>query len=454
MPLPPNSPRALAHQILRDVEEGDARVREATNLAAETASLSAVDRGLLRELTAGVTRRRLALDTVIDCFSKLPVHKLEAPVRRALQIGLYQMLYLDRIPTRAAVDTTVDLVRAVRPQATGFTNAILRNASRAIIAVEEDPGQDPRRALPIDRRRYAIFDRDLLPDPEKSEAEHLACAHSHPLWMVERWLGSVGPETTLGRLRVGNGRPQTFLRIRPGRGDELRAGLRAAGEPFAEVEAHPDAIRLEREVRIASLPGYKAGWFVVQDLSAQAVAAHTATAAGESVLDVGAAPGGKTAALADLVGPTGKVIALDLSHGRLRRLAATRRRLGLAQVHIVTADARHDPFGSFTFDRVLVDAPCSNSGVLRRRVEARWRLDLETIRSLSVLQTELVVAAADRVRPGGTLVYSTCALEEEENAGVVEAVLRARPDLALDDATVTEPGAGDGGYLARLTRRE
>ena len=452
--MPSADPRAIAFRILRDVDERGARVRAETGRAADAAGLSAADRGLLREITAGVTRRRLSLDTVIDAFSKIPPDKIDGAVRRALRIGLYQILFLDRIPARAAVDTTVDLVKRARAHATGFANALLRAASRAVVAREEDPGREPRRALPIDRNRWAIFDRDVLPDPEQDEVGYLARAHSHPDWLVERWLAAVGPEATLDRVRAGNRRPQTFLRIRAGHGDALRAALREAPEPFAEVDGRPDAIRLERDVAVSSLPGYGEGWFVVQDITAQAVVDFTGTTAGESVLDVGSAPGGKTAALADAAGVEGWVAALDLSEARQRTLAANVRRLRLERVYVLAGDVLHAPLRpGAAFDRVLVDAPCSNTGVLRRRVEARWRLALDDVVALATLQTAMLVAAADLVRPGGTLVYSTCTLEPEENGGVVEAALRARADLTLDDTALREPGAGDGGYLARLVRR-
>jgi 16S rRNA (cytosine967-C5)-methyltransferase len=443
--------RRLAFDVLRQVEEQGAAVRGAVDRACETARPSPADRGLLREIAAGVMRRRLSLDAVIDVFSAKPP---DEGMRRALRIGLYQILYLDRVPTRAAVDTTVELVRSIRPHATGFANAVLRAAARSLLARDDRPGPHPRRALPVARDLFAVFDRDILPDPREHEAGHLAVAHSHPEWIVRRWLAAVGAERTLARLRAGNRRPRTFLRVRPGRGDALRERLTEAGVPFAPVPDHADALRLEGDHLIRTLPGYTEGWFTVQDPTAQAIAPILGAAAGERILDVGAAPGGKTAHLADLAGDAAHIVAADLIPGRLRRVIQTCDRLGLTSVRPLAIDASRAGFlGGATFDRILIDAPCSNTGVLRRRVEARWRLTEDDLPKLTALQADFLRAAAPMVRPGGALLYGTCSLEEEENRLVVATFLRENRAFRMADEQVFEVGAGDGGYAARLRRR-
>jgi 16S rRNA (cytosine967-C5)-methyltransferase len=449
------SARKLAFQILRDVDERGASVRGAVERLCARSEPSPADRALLREIAAGVTRQRASLDAVLDTFSSLPARKIDAAVRRALRIGLYQVLYLDRVPARAAVDTAVELVRMARPHAVGFANAVLRAATRSLHARDERPGPHPRRAIPVGRDQYAVFDRDVLPDPEKGEARHLAALHSHPEWLVRRWLAAAGTDGTLARLRAGNRRPQTFLRIRPGREDELREALRAEKVPFAPVPDHPQAIRLEGERRIDRLPGYEAGWFTVQDPTAQSIAPLVGIRPGERVLDVGAAPGGKAAHLADLAGDEGRIVAVDVAEGRLGQLASTIARLGLRSVRAVAADARREDFlGGPLFDRALLDAPCSNTGVLRRRVEVRWRLTENDLGPLVELQTALLTTTAARVRVGGVLVYATCSLEEEENRGVVRSFLRANRGYRMDEERAFEPGAGDGGYAARMKRRK
>jgi 16S rRNA (cytosine967-C5)-methyltransferase len=442
-------PRAAAFRILRDVEEREGSVRAGVERACRGGRVAPADRALLREIAAGVTRQRLALDAVVDAFSD---RSPDPVVRRALRIGLYQVLYLDRIPARAAVDTTVELVRTARKHATGFANAVLRAATRSLLARDELPGPHPRRALPVGRNVWAVFDRDILPDPD-DEGPHLAVAHSHPLWLVERWLAAAGSERTLSRLRAGNRRPQTFLRVRPGRMEELRDALKAARCPVAPVSGHPDALRLEGERRVDTLPGFAEGWFVVQDVTSQGVAPMLEAGPGERILDVGAAPGGKAAHLADLTGDGARIVAVDVSPARLAHVRDTIGRLRLTSIRPVVADARHPGFlGGPPFDRALIDAPCSNTGVLRRRVEARWRLEPESLASLVARQADLLRATADLVRPGGVLVYGTCSLEEEENRGVVAAFLRERRDYRMDDERLAEPGAGDGGYGVRLRR--
>jgi 16S rRNA (cytosine967-C5)-methyltransferase len=422
--------RRLAFDVLRQVEEKGAAVRGAVDRTCEATRPSAADRGLLREIAAGVTRRRSSLDAVVDAFSDRPP---EEGIRRALRIGLYQILYLDRIPTRAAVDTTVELVRTVRTHATGFANAVLRAAARSLLARDERPGPHPKR---------------------EDEAGHQAFAHSHPEWLVRRWLAASGYERTLSRLRAGNRRPRTFLRVRPGRMEALREALRGAGVTYAAVPERPDALRLEGDHLVRALPGFTEGWFTVQDPTAQAVAPMLGARAGERILDVGAAPGGKTAHLADLTEDAAEIVAADLVPGRLRRVTETCARLGLASVRPVAVDASRPGFlGGAAFDRVLIDAPCSNTGVLRRRVEARWRLTEDDVVRLASLQGGFLRAAAPLVRPGGTLLYGTCSLEEEENRLVVAAFLREHRAFRMAEERPFEVGAADGGYAARLTRK-
>jgi len=445
--------RLAAFRVLRKVDEQGASVRGAVDRECREGRPSGPDRALLRELAAGVTRRRLSLDAIVDAFSSVKPRKIDPAVRRALRIGLYQMVYLDRIPVRAAVDTTVDLVARARRHAKGFANAVLRAVSRSLVARDERPGPRPRRALPVDKDVFAVFDRDVLPDPREDEIGHLAAAYSHPAWLVERWQAAVGSDRTLARLRAGNRRPQTFLRLRPGREETLRARFAEAGVPFAAVPDHPDCIRLEGDRRIAELPGYGEGDFVVQDLTAQSVAPMLAPAAEERILDVCAAPGGKTAHLADLTGDRALVVAADVSAGRLRLVTETVDRLKLRSVRTVVMDAtRPGPLPAGSFDRVLIDAPCSNTGVLRRRVEARWRLRPEDIPDLVARQSEILAACAPLVRPGGTLLYGTCSLEEEENRQVVAAFLRRGPGFRMGDERPFELGAGDGGYAACIRK--
>jgi 16S rRNA (cytosine967-C5)-methyltransferase len=236
--------------------------------------------------------------------------------------------------------------------------------------------------------------------------------------------------------------------------EDLLTALHSAGIA-AEPGEHFQAIRLPGHAAIRDLPGYTEGWFSVQDESAMRVASALAPAPGNRVLDLCAAPGGKTTHLAELMRNEGQILACDVDDRRLRTLGELCRRLGVTNVQPYRLHPeRHEEPPAGPFDAVLVDVPCSNTGVLGRRPEARWRLKPEDFRKLVPLQTRLLLQGGERVRPGGVLVYSTCSIEPEENGQVVRAALLALPDLVLEAEAEQVPGRpADGGYYARLRRR-
>jgi 16S rRNA (cytosine967-C5)-methyltransferase len=233
----------------------------------------------------------------------------------------------------------------------------------------------------------------------------------------------------------------------------LLASLRGAGHE-AQAGDHPQAIRLHESGPIRGLPGYADGWFSVQDESAMRVASALAPEPGETILDLCAAPGGKTTHLAELMGNTGRIIACDVDEHRLQTVADLAQRLGLSIIEpcrLRREDNTDIPLGPF--DRVLVDVPCSNTGVLGKRPEARWRLSPDDLRELVNLQTRLLGLAVDRVRLGGIVVYSTCSIEPEENRQVVERILEENPNIRLEATEDAIPGRpADGGFWARLRR--
>ncbi len=234
--------------------------------------------------------------------------------------------------------------------------------------------------------------------------------------------------------------------------DVLLTALRDAGHT-AEAGEHPQAVRLHDAGPIRDLPGYAEGWFTVQDESAMRVASALAPEPGESVLDLCAAPGGKTTHLAELMRNAGRIVACDVDERRLQTVNTLAQRLGLTIIETRRLQGEEAPPG--LFNRVLVDVPCSNTGVLGKRPEARWRLRPDDLRQLVTLQTRLLRLAVECVRPGGTIIYSTCSIEPEENRQLVEAVLRETPGLRLEADEETVPGMpSDGGYWATLTVEE
>jgi 16S rRNA (cytosine967-C5)-methyltransferase len=453
--------RRLAFEVLRRVETG-ARVADALAQLATGKGGDARDLDLNREIATGVLRHRGAVDALIGARSSRPVDAMDAATRNALRVGAFQIGWLDRVPRHAAVDTSVELVRVGRnPKAAGFVNAVLRKAADLVGAPKPGDGDDaPRRTVPRGDGTHLPLAEDVFADPAADLAGHLAARWSHPRWMVERFLAQRTADEVRGILAAGIARPPLSLRPAEGRADELRAALAARG---IAVEDEGRCLLVRGAGRVEELPGFQEGWFAVQDASAAEVAPALAATKGARVLDLCAAPGGKTIALAEAVGPEGAVLAVDLAGERLEKMRAEILRRGLTNVALLAADATDASAlptgvagrGKPGFHFVLLDAPCSNTGVLARRVEARWRLKgPEEVAGLAELQLRLLHVAAGRLRRGARAVYSTCSLDKDENEGVVAAFLAESPDFRLESETTRLPVAGrrDGGYVAALVR--
>ncbi len=400
--------RKIAFEVLRRVEEEGAYASDLLH-AELGAGVRAEDAGLAIELVLGVLRWRRLLDFLLARQLKKPVARLDLAVALASRMGLYQLRFLERVPARAAVNESVELVkRARKTSAATLVNAVLRRAAG-------------------EARTAAA---ELLP-AEISGAERLGILHSHPTWMVERWVGRFGEARAVGLLEANNRAPRLSCALHDlSRREEIFDGLQAVG---LRVEAG----RIMRSAfgvsggSVTRTPAFRDGLISIQDEASQVVPLLVGVREGERVLDMCAAPGGKTAALARAAGAAGLVVAADLHAHRLRAMREQFARLGLSAVRLVELDAsRALPFG-MTFDRILVDAPCSGTGTLGRHPEIRWRLKVEALAEFHALQTSLVKSGLERLAPGGQLVYSTCSLEAEENELVVEEVLRSVPGLRL-----------------------
>jgi len=454
-------PREAALETLRRVERG-ALARETLDGVLRRRKLEARDRDLARELVQGILRHQETIDSLLAPRLKRPLEKAHAVDRNALRLGAYQLVFLDRIPARAAVHTSVEAVKvAGRPRATGFVNAILRRlASSVVNSSASEPGDAPRRALPRGDGTWAIFDVDVLPDPAAEPLAYLAAAWSCPEWLVERFTTEHGEEATRGILAAAAARPAVSLRPAAGRRAELQAALT---ERKIDFEDEGPCLLVRGAGAVSALPGFDECWFAVQDPTAAEVVPLLSPEPGEGVLDLCAAPGGKTVALADGVGTAGVVLAVDLPGPRLKLLEREVKRRGLTQVAVLGADVvepEHLPrglksHGDDGFDAVLIDVPCSNTGVLGQRVEVRRRLDgPHRIEMLAEQAHHLLLVAASRVRAGGRLVYSTCSIDRAENADVVHAFLDEDADFDLVVERLTLPIAGrrGGGYAALLRR--
>ena len=402
------------------------------------------DRALARELVFGVLRRRRALDYALDAYSRRPVGRLDLPVRTALRLGLYQLRYLDRVPASAAVHESVSLAAAsARPGAAGLVNAVLRAYLRA-----DHPWPRPG------------GDRDL----------YLRAGLSYPDWMVDRYLRQLGTEGARRRLEAGNRPPTVFLRV------SRRSGLEEVRERLArdgvETERFPIAPRCLRVTRGNPLdsPLHREGAIHIQDAGSQLVAWLLPVDGARRCLDACAAPGGKAAILADRIEPR-PLIAADLRPARVDLLDSTLRRLAPGHVLRLAADAARPPFPAATFDRILLDVPCSGLGTLARNPDIKWTASPARVRELGEAAGRIARAAADLLGSGGMLLYSACSLEPEETAEAVSGLLAARPGLRrlsladrLPEALaplVDEQGAlrvapedhGTDGYFAALLQR-
>ncbi|MEE8468774.1 MAG: 16S rRNA (cytosine(967)-C(5))-methyltransferase RsmB [Planctomycetota bacterium] len=372
--------------------------------------LESRDRELAHAMVRGVFRWRGRLDWQLSHLVTRPLPDLDASVRWTLRLGLYQLEHLDRVPDHAAVDTSVELAKKFCPRgASGMVNAVLRRAKSVVADLVE-------------------------PDASENPAAHLVARTSHPEWLLERWLSRYGFRRTLQLAASNNEKPSLTLRVASDRVEavDLIEGLRAHGAQAEPGNLLPDTVRLPGGWHPALTDILESGLAVVQDEAAGLVAHVARPAGGLRVLDVCAAPGGKTLHFAELCGDA-VVVAADLSPSRLGALRQTIERTAVKGIYPIAADG-HRPATRGGFGRVLVDAPCSNTGVLGRRADARWRQTLENVERLARLQLELLESARAQVGTGGLLVYSTCSLEPEENADVVRTYLERHPSDELVSA--------------------
>lgn len=404
-------PREKALEILGKVEAGvfaDSLLEEARQSFGER------DRAFLLELVYGVLRNRLRLDWVLDLFSAQPVEKAGVPTRNILRLGAYQLLFLDRVPASAAVNTSVELAKAHGGKH-GYVNGLLRNLDRKRDRIDYPGAGDPV-------RRFSVL-------------------YSHPEWLVARWIGRFGIETAETLLRANNSPAPLVLRanrLRTTR-EELKSGLEKAGVRAIETVYSPAGIRLVSPPAIRTLPGYGEGWFLVQDEAAQLISLMLSPRPGDRVLDACAAPGGKATHLAELMGDRGELVALDLDPARIARISENSRRLGMTIIVPKQGDAAS--YAEQGFDRVLIDAPCSGLGVLRRHPDGRWNKVEGAIRERAAMQRRILENCAGLLRLGGVLVYATCSTEPEENEEVVKAFLAGPGSgFVVDDPRPYLPG--------------
>ncbi|TDF98365.1 16S rRNA (cytosine(967)-C(5))-methyltransferase RsmB [Paenibacillus piri] len=398
-------------------------------------NLDKPDAGLATEIVYGTIQRLNTIDYFLARFVAKGLAKLEPWVRSLLRLSFYQIYYLDRIPDHAVVNEAVNLAKRRGHQGiSGMVNGVLRSVLR-----QKDSLQLPA---------------DLPP------AERIVLAHSHPEWLVNRWIRQLGEERTERICAANNEPPHVSIRVNTVKlsRSELLAKLGEAG-----LEAEPSALASDGIVvkgggNMALTPWYAEGLFSIQDESSMLVADTVDPQPGDKVLDCCAAPGGKTAHMAEKMNDRGEIWACDIHEHKEKLIQEQADRLGLGSIRTIVADARELPerFAPGSFDRILLDAPCSGLGVIRRKPDMKWAKSERELDEICVIQHELLERVHSLLRPGGVLVYSTCTLEYNENEGRVRLFLEAHPEYDLDCEPVQiypYEHHSDGFFIARLRKR-
>jgi 16S rRNA (cytosine967-C5)-methyltransferase len=429
-------PRQFASRILLRHQKGAEFIEEIFDEVIAGAGLKPVDRALVQEIAYGCVRWQAVLDYFMD---KLTNGRTQPPPMRVLlRMGIYQSLMLDRVPGHALVNESVNLARlmGLEPH-TGFVNAVLRTCER-------------------DREK-------LLAEWQSLKQAQPAVGWSHPKWLVERWEQRLSKDELLALLEWNNQPPSVFARLNPLRTlpeatiESWRAdGL---GYHFRSYDWVPENLvfELKSVPSVTHLPGFQKGAFYIQDPSTLLAVKLLDPQPGERILDLCAAPGGKTTYIAQVIDDDGEIAASDIDAERLKLVTENCKRMHITSVSTYQAEEleNYRRNGGEPFDRVLVDAPCSNTGVIRRRVDLRWRLRATEFARLRKLQLELLHRATSLLKPGGVLVYSTCSLEPEENEQLIRAFLEDYPlfDLETERTLFPPRDKVDGAYVARLRRK-
>lgn len=411
--------RRTAFEILRRVDDG---AFASVLLASKEESLDPADRALTHELVLGVLRNQLWLDRLADHYSNRKSGQLDMEVRLILRLGMYQLRFLSRVPPSAAVNESVNLAGVARKRsAGGFINAVLRKAA---VDKSYDPTSD-------------------INEP----VERLSVETSHPPWLIERWIRAFGFEETENFVRANNQSAPVAFRVVHNRADETEVlkALRESGAEIIPSNIAPGAFRITGQTRLLTKLA-SAGQAYIQDEASQLLTKVLDPHPDERLLDLCSAPGSKTTHIADVTNDSAFIVAGDLHHHRLRTVKSSSALQGFRSVNCLTLDGlRSLPVQDSYFDRVLIDAPCSGTGTLRRNPEIRWRISTGDIEDLAARQTKLLINAARTVKTGGRLVYSTCSVEVEENENVRHTFLdnskNFRPiELDIDSALRTAPG--------------
>jgi len=463
--IEPATARELAFSCLQAFDDSGIYLSESLDRL-QGRPLSTADRALAMELSYTVLRRRATIDAVLRQLVSRDPASVERDLWTVLQLGVVQLLLIPGLPPHAAVHETVELAKRINVRWGGMVNGVLRSLQRLVTEdvsdtpsssgvplITADPAREGEGAARVEIS-YRQLGAKVFPDFDRDPLAYVATAFSMPRELMARWSNGWDPVAAL-RLAAWFTTPGVWsLRVnslRTDRGQLMEALRKARAECWAGEL--PESIRLAESTRIARLPGFEEGHFSVQDESAMKIVELLDPRPGEQILDLCSAPGGKSTHAAERMQDQGVVVACDLSERRLRLVEQSAARLGLNAIE--TQVVNDDPYSipSGPFDAAMVDAPCSNMGVLGKRPEARWRLTEEDFLELPALQLRLLTAAADRVKPGGRVVYSTCSIDALENEGVIREFLARESAWSAERQLQSAPSEpGDGGFVAVLRR--
>ncbi|MCL6612357.1 MAG: 16S rRNA (cytosine(967)-C(5))-methyltransferase RsmB [Peptococcaceae bacterium] len=445
------SARDIALLVLKDVDAGEAYANLALDRVLEDCRPSGLDRAFATELVYGTLRSLNTLDWILHQHMKKPMEKQTPWIRNILRLGVYQIMYMDRVPDPAAVNEAASQARRFgNPGAVKFVNGVLRN---------------------ILRHREEIN----FPSLEKDPVGHISLKYSHPAWLVERWIAELGPEEAIKLCRANNQPAPNTVRTNTLKitRDDLIDLLAGEGVSADKTKYAPEGLKLEGTGGLRGFSPFEQGFFQVQDESSMLAGHALNPRPGSLVIDGAAAPGGKATHLAQIMGDRGSILAFDIHPHKIKLIEENCARLGVTCVRPVLGDAGNLPEDlAGRADFALLDAPCSGTGVIRRRPDSRWRKDPGKLPELLKLQRKILESVSRCLKPGGVLVYSTCSVLPEENLEQVDNFLRAHPDFRAEDLgpylppELVEGEAGgclqlyphrhgtDGFFIARLRRRD
>jgi len=464
---PPKSARLIAAEVLTGLNpKRDFAGRILNRLLPQTG-----EKQRATDLVFGTIRNRFAIDKVIAEFSGRAVQRIPTKLLNIIRLATYELIYCPGTPDYSIVNEAVEAAKAIGGQKqAGFVNAVLRQIARHISNRQAQlSGTEPPSTIPQTPLTGCEFDRKFLPEAKDSPADYLAAAFSLPKWLITDWLDEFGPEKTRQICFASNRRPSIYIRPNTLKitAQELGEHLRRANIDH-EIVPDIEMIRIKSPQDVMQLPGFSQGLFTVQDITASQAGrvcwAHLRGDGGQSppyILDLCAAPGTKTTQLAELTGDLAKIIATDIDRARLEKVKENIDRLGIKSVDIVEYEKlfENSEFGILNskFDAVLLDVLCSNTGVLARRVESRYRLRQNAIAELAETQAGLLHKVAALVKPGGKICYSTCSIQKAENTAMVGQFLQHNTDFKLEFEKVILPAAErfdhDGAYVAIMAKK-